>query len=163
MVESIKWMPERTLLIFWESLSLFRRHNEEALLDIILPILILGTSRLPWVLLVSVGPTTLLFRLGDLFHHLGLLPCLLGLISCLSRSAQYPSGNHTHSKPAFGGRGGSTELLFVPCDEEGGVSLALVRYQLGDEPSEPIFARLLLFDSPDFRDFPDVPDLGVLS
>ena len=43
----------------------------------------------------------------DLLRHLNTLELWLVGISARSRSAQYPPGNHTHSKPSLAGRGGS--------------------------------------------------------
>lgn len=79
----------------------------------VLPILISGMSVLPGTLSVLVSllaaESLLDFSCdlsGDLFHHL----CRVNLsgTSRTSLSAQYPSGNHTHSNPGLGGRGGST-------------------------------------------------------
>jgi len=63
-----------------------------------------GGVLVPWVLLDVGGE--LLCRLGDLINHFLLVFGFREDVG-FSRSAQYPSGNQTHSCPSLGGRGGS--------------------------------------------------------
>lgn len=83
------------------------------LLDLILPTWMRGRSKaslevaflgvlgeLLWIELV-------LFRSGDRLNHIGRVFPLTWVWSRIFRSAQYPSGNQTHSIPSFTGHGGS--------------------------------------------------------
>lgn len=108
-------LPDALLLVLLSLASL-------PVLDLVtkmLLILIFGTSmavRGGCVLLAlrSVFPALELFLGSGLDRHhfsiaFGAAAALVGLTTeaLNSRSAQYPSGNHTHSKPSLGGRGGS--------------------------------------------------------
>lgn len=93
-----------------------------------LPIFIIGRSVVGMVFrLDSVLVELLLLRSGDRFHHFCLDAAFRG--RRISRSAQYPSGNQTHSQPALGERGGSIEWFDKQPADDGVVNPILFSFQ----------------------------------
>lgn len=101
---------------------------DDDLREIRLPILIVGRSAGGELFSgKSVFAELLLLRSGDRFHHFCRDPGFLG--RGISRSAQYPSGNQTHSQPYLGARGGSTEWPDSQPADDGVIIPMLLSFQ----------------------------------